>query len=143
MRIREIEYGSSAYAETLDLRNRVMRIPLGLSIYDEDLSCEEGMYIACAFAQERMLGVGVLSLEPGHTMVKYLCVDTAVQKTGIGGALLDHLEEKARAAGAAEVSMDARVSAQPFYEKHGYVPEGEIYLMDCAPVEHIYMVKKL
>ena len=31
--IRDITYGSEEYLETLELRNRVMRIPLGLDIH--------------------------------------------------------------------------------------------------------------
>lgn len=34
--IKEILYGTEEYAKTLALRNKVMRIPLGLNIYEED-----------------------------------------------------------------------------------------------------------
>ena len=36
--IRFIEYGGQEYDRTLALRNKVMRIPLGLNIYREDFS---------------------------------------------------------------------------------------------------------
>ena len=36
-----IEYGSMNYKKTLDLRNKVMRIPLGLNIYDEDFKMKD------------------------------------------------------------------------------------------------------
>ena len=39
--IKFIEYGSSDYEKTLELRNKIMRIPLGLSIYNEDFSVEK------------------------------------------------------------------------------------------------------
>ena len=38
IKVENIEYGSMNYKKTLDLRNKVMRIPLGLNIYDEDFS---------------------------------------------------------------------------------------------------------
>jgi len=39
--IKEIKYGSKEYQQVLELRNKVMRLPLGLNIYDEDLSEEK------------------------------------------------------------------------------------------------------
>ena len=38
--IKEIAYATEEYAKTLALRNKVMRIPLGLNIYEEDFSSE-------------------------------------------------------------------------------------------------------
>lgn len=40
-------YGSPAYLETLELRNRVMRLPLGLNIHDEDFSFEAELRAVC------------------------------------------------------------------------------------------------
>ena len=37
--------------------------------------------------------------------------------------------------------MDARVSAQKFYARHGYAAVGDVFLLDYAPVEHIVMEK--
>ena len=59
--IRPIEYGSAEYLETLELRNRVMRIPLGLDIHKEDFSHERASAIIGSFDGEQLLGVGVMS----------------------------------------------------------------------------------
>ncbi len=40
MSFRLIDHGSSEYADGCALRHRVLRVPLGLSIYDEDLDAE-------------------------------------------------------------------------------------------------------
>ena len=44
--IKEILYGTEEYAKTLALRNKVMRIPLGLNIYEEDCSSEQDALMA-------------------------------------------------------------------------------------------------
>ena len=47
--IKTIEYGTKEYNVTLALRNKVMRIPLGLDIYKEDFSCEKDSIIIGMF----------------------------------------------------------------------------------------------
>lgn len=59
--IKEIAYATEEYAKTLALRNKVMRIPLGLSIYDEDFSSEQEALMVGMFEGENLLGVGVMS----------------------------------------------------------------------------------
>lgn len=39
-----IAYGSGDYDQALALRDRLLRKPLGLSLYDEDLSDEKNNY---------------------------------------------------------------------------------------------------
>ena len=58
MKFTEILYGSDLYASELELRNVVLRIPLGLSLYEENLDgerdsrhfgiLEDGSLLACA-----------------------------------------------------------------------------------------------
>ena len=143
MQLRQVTYGSDDYQATLALRNRVMRIPLGLNIYTEDFSFEKNALIIGAFEAEQLTGVGVMTHTEDVYKVEYLCVDTSLQSTGIGGRLLDALEQAARSQGGTKMCMDARCSAQAFYTRHGYAPCGEVFLLDYAPVPHIVMEKVL
>ena len=61
--IKPIHYGSPAYLETLELRNRVMRLPLGLNIHDEDFSFEQNCVLYAAFDGEQVIGMGSMSRE--------------------------------------------------------------------------------
>lgn len=61
----------------------------------------------------------------------------------MGKQLLSHLELYAKKEHAKTIELEARVSAQSFYEKMGYVAYGDTYLMAIAPVEHIRMEKFL
>lgn len=139
--IKEIKYGTNEYSNTLKLRNKVMRVPLGLNIYDEDFSSEKNSVIIGMFKDDLLLGVGVMSHKDAVYKVEYLCIDTDIQSRGIGGCLLERLEEIAVKQGAKKISMDARLSAKHFYEKYGYESTGQIFLLDYAPVEHIIMEK--
>lgn len=141
--VKTIEYGTGDYMATLELRNRVMRVPLGLSIYKEDTSFEQHARMVAAFDEETVVGVGVMTAQGGVFKLEFLCVDTTLQGRGIGGMMLARLEEKARAEGGTRLFMDARVSASAFYRRHGYREVGEVFSLDYAPVPHIVMEKEL
>lgn len=143
MELQTIVYGTTAYKETLALRNRVMRQPLGLNIADEDFFKESQALILGAYEASQLLGVGVMSQqEDNWQAVDYLCVDPEIQSRGVGRQLLQKLEEIAQEVGARGVWLEARVSAQAFYEKLGYRAFGNIYQMAHAPVPHIKMDKR-
>jgi predicted GNAT family N-acyltransferase len=56
---------------------------------------------------------------------------------GVGSAVLRALMDRARQRGDHEVVLHAQLAAQDFYARHGFEPEGEIF-MD-AGIEHIAM----
>lgn len=71
--------------------------------------------------------VGVLGMRPVHTLsrgphlhIDDLIADEAARHGGIGRALMDFAEADARARGMVAVSLDARPTAIPFYERLGY-----------------------
>ena len=49
-----------------------------------------------------------------------MAVEPGLEGRGVGSALLRELERRAMLAGATQVVLDARESANGFYEKHGY-----------------------
>ena len=139
--LRTIVYGTPEYAATLALRNKVMRIPLGLNIYNEDFSCEAASTVIGIFDGDTLLATGTMSCPDGQYKIDYLCVDFDLQGTGLGGRMLEHFEGIVRAAGCKKLVLDARLTAQAFYESHGFIPVGEVFVMAIAPVDHIAMEK--
>lgn len=93
--IKSIAYGSKEYMETLALRNKIMRIPLGLDIYQEDMSAEASSVLIGYFEDEKLIGVGVMSNDGDIYKIEYLCVDFDIQSHGVGGKLLEQLEKTA------------------------------------------------
>ena len=55
--------------------------------------------------------------------------------------MLAFLESEAAKRGASKIILHAQIQAQPFYEKNGYIAEGEPFLEESTP--HITMMKKL
>lgn len=130
--IKEILYGTEEYAKTLALRNKVMRIPLGLNIYEEDFSSEQDALMVGMFESENLLGVGVMSNHGPDYKLEYLCIDSEIQSCGIGASLLEHLEERAKEQGAEKISMDARVSAKKFMRVTA-MKQSEIFSCSTMP----------
>ena len=147
--VKYIRYGSEEYAKTLELRNEVMRKPLGRNIYDEDFSCEANQIIIGAFETNSyfsnlLIGCGVISDQGQNTwLVEYLCIDTVLQRKGVGTALMQCLEKIAMDRGATRMVLDARKSAIDFYLRLGYMPKGEIFEKAIAPGGHLFMEKEL
>jgi predicted GNAT family N-acyltransferase len=60
---------------------------------------------------------------------------------GVGALLMRQVEQTAREQGFTYLALDAQCYAIPFYEKLGYVAQGDVFL-DCA-IEHRYMSRPL
>lgn len=56
----------------------------------------------------------------GHQLVLSIAIDPAYRGNGIGSQLLAALEEVARAAGRATISLDSLSKNVPFYEHNGF-----------------------
>ena len=72
--------------------------------------------------------------EPGHAKIGRMAVLKPLRGRGIGGEILNALMRHAAAIGIHEVSLSAQLHALPFYERFGFVAEGDIFL--DAGIEH-------
>ena len=87
-------------------------------------------YVVAESSQGVVLGAaggGVSDGDAGHVLVLY--VDTTLRGRGIGTALLEHVTEQQRSAGATEqwVSVtQGNLLAIPFYRARGFVERGEV-----------------
>jgi predicted GNAT family N-acyltransferase len=84
--------------------------------------------------------VGTGRLLPSATIGRMAVAETA-RGLGIGAAVLECLEERARERGFGMVELHAQVHAAGFYDKAGYSPYGEVFLE--AGIEHQSMRKDL
>lgn len=140
--IRLVEHGSPDYEETVRLRLRILREPLGLSFTPEQLSSEETDLHLAAFAEGRLVGCLVLTpCDAESVKMRQVAVDTDVQGQGIGGALVVAAEEVAVAQGFRLMTLHARETAVPFYLRLGYTVEGEPFKEVTIP--HRRMHKRL
>ena len=79
--------------------------------------------------------------ENGAYYLGRLAVLKDFRRGGTGSKMLAFLESEAAKRGASKIILHAQIQAQPFYEKNGYIAEGEPFREESAP--HITMMKKL
>lgn len=140
--MREIEYGSKEYKDELELRNKALRLPLGLDIYDEDLRGEKDDGHIGAFYKDKLAGVLVLTdLGEGHVRMRQVAVEEGLRSRGIGRMLVEHAESILRSKGYKEILLHARMTVTDFYKKLGYEVTSEVFNEVMIP--HVEMKKKL
>jgi predicted GNAT family N-acyltransferase len=135
--IREIAWDSPEYKSSLELRNRILRIPLGLDIMDDDLSGEGADTHICAFREGELVGILVLT-RAGEASVRMRQVAVREDLWGqnIGRRLVEYAEELARSQGFKEMILHARRTAEGFYLKLGYaITRSEFYEVGIPHVE--------
>ncbi|HKD91151.1 MAG TPA: GNAT family N-acetyltransferase [Terriglobales bacterium] len=104
-----------------DLRWRVLREPWSQQRGQERDQHETGAIHLGAWADDRLVGVGRLHFIDSHTaQIRYMAVEPELQGQGIGGRLLQELEERARERGTQRIVLNARDRAVNFYRNHGY-----------------------
>ncbi|ALO47479.1 GNAT family N-acetyltransferase [Pseudohongiella spirulinae] len=141
--VRRIEYGSDLYKALLELRQRVLRAPLGLSLWDENLTLESqqwhfafldtvGRPVAC---------LTVVPLEGTRAKLRQMAVQPDCQGRGLGRQLLQAVEKVLKQDGFKTLELHARQSAVPFYEKSGYRVYGDIFQEVTIP--HLKMARQL
>jgi predicted GNAT family N-acyltransferase len=140
--IREIAFGSADYQDELRLRHDVLRAPLGLVLGGKDTATDDVELHLGAFIDSRLAGVLMMrTVSSSVVQMRQVAVDPTIHGRGIGRALVIAFEERARLAGAREIIMDARLTAQAFYEKLGYETMSEPYTQSTIP--HVKMRKAL
>ncbi len=126
----------------VQLRNDILRKPLGLSFSPEELEKEKDEILIGAFEDEKMLGCCMLIREDNQTVrLRQMAVLNNLQGKGIGRALMQFAENLARDRGYRRITMHARKTAIGFYEKLGYEVRGEQFSEVTIP--HFIMEKSL
>ena len=97
---------------------------------------------AIALHQNRVVGTGrLLQKDPDTAIIGRMAVDLEWRRQGVGGLILDHLEEVARSQGMSRSVLHAQEYVKEFYASHGYVEHGDVFLE--VEIPHIEMRKKL
>ncbi len=138
MDFRQIEFGSAEYRLEYDLRHRVLRVPIGLSLHDEDLSGEAGHLHFGLFEAEQLLACAIaVPTSSVSAKIRQMAVDAQQQNRGLGRILLDHLHRELEAKGLTHFHLHSRITAAVFYEKLGYIRTGSEFTEVGIP--HIRM----
>jgi predicted GNAT family N-acyltransferase len=107
------------------------KVPAELEMDQMDAVC---LHAVAYDASGTPVGTGRL-LPDGH--IGRMAVRKPGRGTGVGSALLQGLMAQARARGDKQVMLSSQTHAAPFYERHGFVIEGEEFFE--AGISHINM----
>ena len=120
------EFGSGEYAACLELRRVVLREPLGLEWWEEDLAMEEEEWQMGWWEEGEVLAcVSVRWLRAGRVKLRQMAVRGDRQGKGLGRLLVGAVLEILGGEGVAEVELHAREPVVGFYEKLGFEVVGE------------------
>lgn len=121
LQIKEIKYGSEEYTAELKLRDEVLRKPLGMSLYIENLEGEKQDTHIGAFINNNLVGVLILTkLNSEDIKMRQFAVAEAFRTQKIGTEMVYFAEEYLINNGYTTIVLNARKSAAGFYEKLGY-----------------------
>jgi N-acetylglutamate synthase-like GNAT family acetyltransferase len=142
MGLKQINHGSAEYRKMVELRNHILRQPLGLSFTEEELEQEKNEILIAAFDEDEIIGCCILTKFNEITLrLRQMAVLDSVQGTGIGASIVSFAENIARDKGFKYMVMHARDTALGFYEKFGYSSRGDVFIEVNLP--HHVMEKEL
>lgn len=142
MALMQIEHGSPRYQQMVQLRDEVLRKPLGLSFSPEQLDAEKNDILIGAFEDSRILGCCILTpIDQDTVKLRQMAVAKKQQHKGIGYSIMQFAENLARDKGFKVITMNARDTAIGFYQKMGYQVVGDEFIEVTVP--HHVMQKRL
>lgn len=130
------------YAQALSLRERELRLPLGLSLSVSDTQRDAEQRHWCLLDGSHLLAsVSVVIESNRQWRLRQMAVHSSHQRKGLGGLLLACVEKHAIKHGVAEIAVHAREYAADFYRKLGYQIVGESFIEITLP--HLKMKKNI
>lgn len=140
--VRNFDYGSPQYHSSVQLRYRILRVPLGLTFTPEELKKDEHDIHFGLFDGNEIVACLILSPQiNGRIKMRQVAVDDKLQGKGLGRQLSLAAEDYARQKGFKTVFCHARKVAAPFYLKLGYSIVGDEFTEVGIP--HFEMEKEL
>ncbi len=135
---------SVEWEDYFDLRWRILRAPWDQPRGSEKDDREEtSQHLMIAGPDAKPIAVGRLHFNSAsEAQVRFMAVAPEFQGRGLGGAILEEFETRARRAGASSIVLNARDDAQRFYARHGFVVTGPAETIFSA-VKHVRMRKTL
>ena len=142
--IKLMDFGSQNYLEMVDLRRKVLRIPLGLDFSEEDLNKDiKSKLLGYYNTKNELLGCCVVDIdeENASLRVRQMAVSPLFQSQGIGKELMLFVERIAEDVKINRIYLHARKTAVGFYEKSGYSVCSDEFMEVNIP--HFEMEKRL
>lgn len=114
------------FEDYFNFRWKLLRKPLGLKRGSEQDELEDSAFQLAAFNNKKIIAVGRLLIEENNTArIRYMAVDSAFRKQGVGSHLLNELESFAKTKNIKHCWLYSRETATTFYTKNNYKVKGK------------------
>ena len=142
MNIKLIKYNSTEYKKSIELRDKILRKPLGMVFTEEYLARDENDFLIGLFKSENILAtLNLTPLTPNRIKMRQVAVVHNLQGQGLGRKIVEFSETIARKNNYSIMELNARDTAVPFYKRLNYKIIGEKFVE--VGIEHYKMEKKL
>lgn len=142
MEIKIAKFQSSQYYQALALRDKVLRAPLGLFFSGEDILAEQAYTHFIMLQEDQVVATAqMVNTGNGTGKMRQVAVDFEFQSKGLGGKLVNFIENWARESGLNGITLHARETAVAFYEKRNYSKKGESFME--VEIPHFFMEKHI
>ena len=142
--VKQIEFESQDYFQSLGLRYEVLRRPLALHFEINDLKKEGSDIHVAAYLNSQIIGCLILSEISDKTFaykMRQVAVSDDFQRRGVGKLMVEFCEKIAVKNGMNSIELHARENAVPFYLSLQYTIMGNQFLEVNIP--HYKMTKEL
>lgn len=145
-----IEIRAVSAEDVRPIRRRVLRAGLPAPNVEFAGDDADDTLHAGAFLDGRLVAVATVLRRPppdepdvaAAWQVRGMATEPAARGRGLGGDLLERCIDHVVRAGGGVVWCNARIRAVPFYERHGFVREGDVFdVVDLGP--HVRMRRRV
>lgn len=144
---RQYMVNETCYHQAWNLRNQVLREPLGLSLTQEDREHDKNCWHFGLLLGAQLLATVTIDppansdLNAQQVTLRQMVVSPKHHQQGLGQQLIELTEQVLRDKSIKRIVLAARLPAVKFYQKLGYVPHGPVY--HHLRIDHRDMVKSL
>ena len=139
---RKISHGSEDYRHACELREAVLRRPLGLAFAPEELRAESAQLHFGLFGEEALLAsLTAVPLSVHEVKLRQMAVRPETQGQGLGRSIMEQTEAELVRLGYTHAWLHARAEAVGFYTRLGYQAAGREFLE--LGIRHQRMEKNL
>ncbi len=142
MAIKQIEHGTNDYLQMVNLRDNILRRPLGLTFSHDELMTEVNDILIVCKDDDIIVGCCVLTHIDNNTLrLRQMAVANKMQGRGVGDSIVNFAEALAKDKNYTKITLHARDTVIGFYEKFDYAIVGNQFYEVNLP--HHLMEKKL
>ena len=139
---KNILYNSKNYWQSVDLRDTILRQPLGLVFTKEELLLEDVQLHFAGFAANEIIGSFIfVKVDERKLKMRQVCIAESFQKKGVGSKMMLFAENWAKENGFKEIYCHARNNALAFYKNLDYTIEGDSF--EEVGLKHYKLIKYL